>query len=290
VHNTIFVADGWSDFEVLDTGGGAKLERWGGVVLSRPDPQVIWPPAEPEAWTRADAAYSRSDTGGGAWEFRRKLPERWEMRYGGLRFYVRPTGFKHTGLFPEQSVNWDWMARIIGAADRPIRVLNLFAYTGGATLACAAVGARVTHVDAAKGITQWAKENYALSRLPPDSVRWIVDDVVQFVARESRRGRVYDAIVMDPPSYGRGPDGEIWKLEHSLYPLVESLAGLLSESPLFFLLNSYTTGLQPAAMSNVLSMALRSRPGVVDAREVGLPVRSGGVLPCGATARWTSTL
>jgi 23S rRNA (cytosine1962-C5)-methyltransferase len=285
--STMFIADGWRDYEALDTGGGAKLERWGEVILSRPDPQAIWPVADPESWSRADAVYSRSETGGGSWTFRRELPGRWEMRYGKLRFHVRPTGFKHTGLFPEQAVNWDWMARMIREADRPVSVLNLFAYTGGATLACAAAGARVTHVDAAKGMAQWAKENYALSGLPPNGVRWIVDDAGRFAARELRRGHTYDAIILDPPSYGRGPDGEVWKLESSLYPLVESLASLLGGAPLFFLLNSYTTGLQPAAITNVLSRALRGVPGVIDSREVGLPVRTGGALPCGASARWT---
>ncbi|MDR1598783.1 MAG: class I SAM-dependent methyltransferase [Oscillospiraceae bacterium] len=286
----MFAADGWRDYEALDTGNGAKLERWGDIILSRPDPQVIWPAADPGAWSRADAVYTRAETGGGAWTFRRELPERWETRYGKLRFHVRPTGFKHTGLFPEQAVNWDWMTQMIREANRPLRALNLFAYTGGATLACAAAGARVTHVDAAKGMVQWAKENYALTGLPPDGVRWIVDDAARFAAREARRGHTYDAIALDPPSYGRGPDGEVWKLETSLYPLVETLSSLLSDKPLFFLLNSYTTGLQPVAMANVLSRALRRMPGAVDAREVCLPVRSGGMLPCGASARWTPSI
>ena len=284
----MFVADGWQDYEVLDTGGGAKLERWGGVTLERPDPQTIWPPARPELWDGADARYIRSGEGGGHWEFRRQLPERWEIRYGALRFYVRPTGFKHTGLFPEQSANWDWMAGLIRGAGRPVRVLNLFAYTGGATLACASAGAAVTHVDAAKGMVQWARENYALSDLPDGNARWIVDDAIAFVSREKRRGRVYDAILMDPPSYGRGPGGEMWKMERDVFPLAEACVELLSASPLFFLISSYTTGLQPAVLSNVIARAMGGRKGGIDARELVLPVLSGGALPCGASGRWAA--
>ncbi|MDR1570482.1 MAG: class I SAM-dependent methyltransferase [Oscillospiraceae bacterium] len=284
----MFISGGWNDYEVLDTGGGAKLERWGAVTLERPDPQAIWPPARPDQWRSADAAYIRSDAGGGHWEFRRAIPDRWEMRYGALRFYVRPTGFKHTGLFPEQAANWDWMSELIRAASRPISVLNLFAYTGGATLACAAAGATVTHVDAAKGMTQWARANYALSGLPNMNARWIVDDALAFVEREIRRGRSYDAILMDPPSYGRGPGGEVWKIERDVYRLVEACAKLMSGEPLFFLINSYTTGLAPSVLSNVLSRALSGIPGIAHAQELALPVSSGGVLPCGSSGRWTA--
>ncbi|HML48205.1 MAG TPA: class I SAM-dependent methyltransferase [Clostridia bacterium] len=284
----MFICDRWQDYEVLDTGNGEKLERWDRVTLIRPDPQVLWPAAQSGLWQAADARYFRSEQGGGHWEFRAALPERWTVSYGDLRFYVRPTGFKHTGLFPEQAANWDWMAERIRQADRPIRVLNLFAYTGGATLACAAAGAEVCHVDAAKGMVQWARENYELSGLQGDRVRWIVDDALKFVQREIRRERRYDAIVMDPPSYGRGPGGEVWKLEDALYPLVETCANALSDAPLFFLINSYTTGLQPAVLHNVLLRAVRPRfGGGIDAGELVLPVSTGGILPCGASGRWT---
>ncbi len=283
----MFLADGWRDFEVLDTGDGMKLERWGKFILARPDPQVIWPKAQKDSWSQADAVYSRSSEGGGNWTFRRGLPERWEIAYRDLRFYVRPTGFKHTGLFPEQAANWDWMAERIRQADRPVRVLNLFAYTGGATLACAAAGAEVCHVDAAKGMVQWARENYALSGLAEGKARWIVDDALKFVQREIRRESRYDAILMDPPSYGRGPGGEVWKLEDTAYELVDACAQALSDAPLFFLLNGYTTGLQPAVLSNLLRLAVVNRfGGGVEADELGLPVEAGGVLPCGASGRW----
>ncbi len=281
----MFLADQWTDFEVFDTGAGEKLERWGRVVLARPDPQTIWPAAlPPERWRQADAHYLRSGSGGGHWEFRQTLPEEWMIRYGDLRFYVRPTGFKHTGLFPEQAVNWDWMRGLIGRRNAPTRVLNLFGYTGGATVACASAGAHVTHVDAAKGMVAWAKRNTALNALPEDRFRFIVEDANAFVQRELRRGRKYDAVLMDPPSYGRGPGGEVWKLENELYPLVEACARLLSEAPLFFLINSYTTGLQPAVLRNILE---RTAGGRVSAEEVCLPVTAGGVLPCGASGRST---
>ena len=284
----MFICDRWQDYEVLDTGDGEKLERWGRVRLIRPDPQVLWPAAQPPLWQEADARYLRSEQGGGHWEFRAALPERWTIAYGDLRFYVRPTGFKHTGLFPEQAANWDWMAERIRQAGRPIRVLNLFAYTGGATQACAAAGAEVCHVDAAKGMGQWARENYELSGLSGDRVRWIVDDALKFVQREIRRERRYDAIVMDPPSYGRGPGGEVWKLENALYPLVETCVQALSGTPLFFLINSYTTGLQPAVLHNVLLRTAQARfGGDIQAGELVLPVGTGGVLPCGASGRWT---
>ena len=283
----MFVASDWKDYEVLDTGDGEKLERWKDIVLRRPDPQAIWPKQRPEIWTRADASYARSPKGGGAWTFFRKLPERWTVRYRSLEFYVRPTGFKHTGLFPEQAVNWDWMAERIRAAGRPVRVLNLFGYTGGATLACAAAGAKVTHVDAAKGMVQWAGENRKLANIDETSVRWIVDDALKFVAREARRGNVYEGVLMDPPSYGRGPGGEIWKLENELYGLVEACEKVLAKDALFMLINSYTTGLQPAVLHNMLSMAVgKTRGGRVTADEIALPVTAGGVLPCGASGRW----
>jgi 23S rRNA (cytosine1962-C5)-methyltransferase len=290
----MFLNDAWQDFEVLDTGSGEKLERWGGIRLIRPDPQVIWPPARPDLWPSADARYLRSDAGGGHWEFRRALPERWTLSLESppadpLRFIVRPTGFKHTGLFPEQAANWSWMAQRILGAGRPIRVLNLFAYTGGATLACAAAGAHVVHVDAAKGMVAWAKENAALTGLPQDRVTWIIDDALKFVEREIRRGRPYDAILMDPPSFGRGPGGEVWKLEGALYPLAAACVEALSARPLFFLINSYTTGLQPAVLHNVLLRTVGARwGGRVTADELVLPVGTGGVLPCGASGRWAA--
>ena len=286
----MYVADNWKDYEVLDTGDGEKLERWRDIVLRRPDPQAIWPKQAPELWDRADAHYHRSARGGGEWEFLRRLPERWTVDYGALRFYVRPTGFKHTGLFPEQASNWDWMAALIRGAGRPVRVLNLFGYTGGATLACAAAGAHVTHVDAAKGMVHWAGENRRLAGIDETRVRWIVDDVLKFVAREARRGNAYDAILMDPPSYGRGPGGEVWKLENELYGLVEACEKVLSrKGALFMLINSYTTGLQPAVLSNMLGMAVaRGRGGHVAADELVLPVTAGGVLPCGASGRWSA--
>jgi len=285
-----YIADAWQDFSVLDTGDGEKLERWGRYILRRPDPQVIWPRQTPERWAEADAWYHRSSRGGGEWEFSRKTPDRWQLAYRGLRFHVRPTGFKHTGLFPEQAANWDWMGGLIRqevAQGRTPRVLNLFAYTGGATLACAEAGASVCHVDAAKGMVQWAKENHGLSGLPGGSVRWIVDDALKFVQREIRRGSQYDGIVMDPPSYGRGPGGEVWKLEDRIFELVEACGQALSDTPLFFLLNSYTTGLQPAVLSNLLRIAVTNRHGgMAEAGELVLPVEAGGTLPCGASGRW----
>ena len=283
----MLIASDWKDYEVLDTGDGEKLERWNDIVLRRPDPQAIWPKQRPEIWRRADAHYSRSAKGGGEWTFFKELPERWTVRYRDLQFYVRPTGFKHTGLFPEQAVNWDWMAGLIRAAGRPVRVLNLFGYTGGATLACASAGAKVTHVDAAKGMVQWAGENRRLAGIDETHVRWIVDDALKFVAREARRGNVYEGILMDPPSYGRGPGGEVWKLENELYGLVEACERVLAKDALFMLINSYTTGLQPAVLNNMLSMTVgKSRAGRVTADEIVLPVTAGGVLPCGASGRW----
>ena len=283
----MYIASQWKDYEVIDTGDGEKLERWEDIILRRPDPQAIWPKQSPRLWEKADAWYHRSQKGGGEWEFFKKLPERWTVRYGDLKFYVRPTGFKHTGLFPEQAVNWDWMAGLIQAAKRPVRVLNLFGYTGGATCACARAGAHVTHVDAAKGMVQWAGENRRLCEIDETRVRWIIDDALKFVQREERRGNAYQGILMDPPSYGRGPGGEVWKLENELYGLVSACEKVLAEDALFMLINSYTTGLQPAVLNNMLTMAVaKKRGGAVEADEIVLPVSEGGVLPCGASGRW----
>ena len=264
------------------------------MYLRRPDPQAIWPARDPQIWRKAQAHYHRSEKGGGSWEFFAKLPERWEINYGcsgeNLKFYVRPTGFKHTGLFPEQAANWDWMSGLVKARKaegREVRVLNLFAYTGGATMACAAAGAQVCHCDAAKGMVQWAKENRELSDLPENSFRWIVEDALRFVQRELRRGNHYDGILMDPPSYGRGPSGEVWKLENELFGLVETCAQALSDEPLFFLINSYTTGFQASVLSNIIEKTVvPAHGGVVNSQELCLPVTSGGVLPCGCSGRW----
>lgn len=284
----MWIADHWKNYEVIDTSCGEKLERWGRYILLRPDPQVIWKTEKtvPE-WNRLNGHYHRSSKGGGEWEFF-KLPEEWTISYRELNFRLKPFSFKHTGLFPEQAVNWDWCSERIREAGRPVKVLNLFAYTGGATLAAASAGASVTHVDASKGMVTWAKENAAASHLEDAPVRWLVDDCVKFVEREIRRGNKYDGIIMDPPSYGRGPKGEIWKIEESIYPFVELAAQLLSDDALFFLINSYTTGLQPAVLSYMLSTVIRKkRGGEVQSSEIGLPVSSNGlVLPCGATGRW----
>ena len=284
----MWIAENWQDYEVLDTSAGEKLERWGDYILVRPDPQVIWnTPHDHPAWKKKNAHYHRSAKGGGEWEFI-DLPDEWSIKYGSLVFHLKPFNFKHTGLFPEQAANWDWFSRLIKEAGRPIKALNLFAYTGGATIAAAAAGAQVTHVDASKGMVAWAKENAAASGLSEAPIRWLVDDCVKFVERELRRGNHYDAIIMDPPSYGRGPKGEIWKMEESIWRFLELTAGLLSDNPLFFLLNSYTTGLQPAVLSYLLHMTIGKRfGGRVEASEVGLPVsESGLVLPCGAAGRW----
>ncbi len=284
----MWIADNWRDYEVLDTSSGEKLERWGDYILVRPDPQVIWgTPHMHPAWKKKNAHYHRSSKGGGEWEFI-SLPDEWEIGYRNLTFRLKPFSFKHTGLFPEQAVNWDWFSGIIRSAGRPVKVLNLFAYTGGATLAAAAAGAQVTHVDASKGMVAWAKENAVASGLEKAPIRWLVDDCVKFVEREIRRGNKYDGIIMDPPSYGRGPKGEIWKIEDSIWPFLELTAQILSENALFFLINSYTTGLQPAVLSYMLNMAVGKRfGGRVRADEVGLPVSGNGlVLPCGASGRW----
>ena len=283
-------ADQWKDYEVLDTSNGEKLERWGSFYLVRPDPQVIWStPRQDPRWKRFDARYARSSTGGGHWSAHH-LPEHWCIRYRELTFQVKPMNFKHTGLFPEQAVNWDFAMDKIRKADRPIRVLNLFAYTGGATVACAKAGAAVCHVDAAKGMVAWAKDNARLSGLSDAPIRWIVDDCAKFVEREIRRGKTYDAIIMDPPSYGRGPGGEVWKLEESLYPFVKLCAGVLSDKPLFVLINSYTTGLAPSVLGYLLHLLVAEKyGGTVSWDELGLPVTATGMaLPCGATGRWFS--
>ncbi len=283
------IAQNWKDYIIHDTSDGMKLESWGGKVLSRPDPQIIWKTKhKTDLWEKADGIYHRSSKGGGEWEFNKKLPESWTISYGNLKFIIRPTGFKHTGLFPEQAVNWDFMRDKIKNAGRPVKVLNLFAYTGGATIACAEAGASVSHVDASKGMVQWARDNAAASGLSDKPIRWLVDDCEKFVAREIRRGNFYDGVVMDPPSYGRGPGGEVWKLEDCVYDLVKLCAGVLSEKPLFFLLNSYTTGLSPSVMAYILSEVLTEKfGGSVSAEEIGLPVRSSEMpLPCGSTAIW----
>lgn len=285
----MWIADGWKDYEVLDTSAGEKLERWGDYVLVRPDPQVIWNTEKKNiGWKKRNGHYHRSSKGGGEWEFF-DLPKEWTIHYKDLTFHLKPFSFKHTGLFPEQAVNWDWFRSLIKNADRQVKVLNLFAYTGGATLAAAKAGASVTHVDASKGMVTWAKENAVSSGLEKAPIRWLVDDCVKFVEREIRRGNRYDAIIMDPPSYGRGPKGEIWKMEESIFPFIELTAKLLSDTPLFFLINSYTTGLQPAVLSYMISTVLLPLfGGQVTAEEIGLPVKENGlVLPCGASGRWT---
>ena len=278
----MFFADKLKDYEILDTGDGMKLERWGGITLARPDPQTIWPKQRPELSRKADALYHRSSKGGGAWQFNTKLPERWTVGYGPLKFYVRPTGFKHTGLFPEQSANWQFCMDNLRPGDK---VLNLFAYTGGATLACAQVGASVVHVDSAKSMVGWARENAALSKLADRPIRWIVDDCLKFVKREQRRGNHYDGIIMDPPSYGRGADGQIWKVEENLFELVEEAAKLLTDNPRFFIISSYTTGLSGVVTANMLRIVTPG--GSVDSGDLVIPTQTGVLLPCGTTARWT---
>lgn len=283
----MWVADGWNDYEVLDTSNGEKLERWGAYILVRPDPQVIWDtPHDHPAWKKKNGHYHRSNKGGGEWEFFR-LPKQWSIQYKKLTFNLKPFSFKHTGLFPEQAANWDWFGDRIRNAGRPVKVLNLFAYTGGATLAAAEAGAAVTHVDASKGMVTWAKENAVSSGLKDAPIRWIVDDCKKFVEREIRRGNHYDGIIMDPPSYGRGPKGEVWKIEEAIFPFIQLCAQLLSEKPLFFLVNSYTTGLAPSVLTYMISTALKAHGGSVEAQEIGLPVTSSGlILPCGVSGRW----
>ncbi|MDD7615466.1 MAG: class I SAM-dependent methyltransferase [Clostridiaceae bacterium] len=283
------VADGWKDYELLDCSDGERLERWGDIILIRPDPQVIWKtPKKHPMWKNANARYLRSSTGGGHWEVLRKTPDSWRIKYKELSLNVKTMGFKHTGIFPEQAVNWDYTAEIIKKAGRPVRVLNLFSYTGGATVACLKAGAQVVHVDASKGMVAWAKENAAASSVADRPVRWIVDDCIKFVQREIRRGNKYDIIIMDPPSYGRGPGGEVWKLEDEVYSFVELCTKVLSDDPLMVLINSYTTGLSPAVMQYILgALVVPKFGGEVTGSEIGLPVtRTGMVLPCGASAIW----
>lgn len=294
----MWLADQWNDYEVIDCSKGEKLERWGDYLLVRPDPQVIWDtPKKEKGWRKMNGHYHRSSKGGGEWEFF-QLPKEWTIQYSlpinkKLTFRLKPFSFKHTGLFPEQAANWNWFSQLIADAvskERQVKVLNLFAYTGGATLAAAAAGASVTHVDASKGMVTWAKENAISSGLKDAPIRWLVDDCVKFVEREIRRGNHYDAIIMDPPSYGRGPKGEIWKIEESVYPLIQLCSQILTDNPLFFLINSYTTGLQPAVLSYMISTVLGTANGTVTASEIGLPVSSNGlVLPCGASGRYEAT-
>lgn len=294
----MWLADQWNDYEVIDCSKGEKLERWGDYLLVRPDPQVIWDtPRKEKGWRKMNGHYHRSSKGGGEWDFF-QLPKEWTIQYSlpinkKLTFHLKPFSFKHTGLFPEQAANWNWFSQLIADAvskGRQVKVLNLFAYTGGATLAAAAAGASVTHVDASKGMVTWAKENAISSGLKDAPIRWLVDDCVKFVEREIRRGNHYDAIIMDPPSYGRGPKGEIWKIEESVYPLIQLCSQILTDNPLFFLINSYTTGLQPAVLSYMISTVLGTANGTVTASEIGLPVSSNGlVLPCGASGRYEAT-
>lgn len=290
----MWIANNWKDYEVLDCSGGEKLERWGDYLLIRPDPQVIWnTPKNLKDWHKMNGHYHRSSKGGGEWEFF-NLPEQWTINYGSLTFNLKPFSFKHTGLFPEQATNWDWFSKIIRSeainrpSDRPVKILNLFAYTGGATLAAAEAGATVTHVDASKGMVNWAKENAVSSGLGNAHIRWLVDDCVKFVEREIRRGNKYDGIIMDPPSYGRGPKGEIWKIEDSIYNFIQLTTEILADDALFFLINSYTTGLQPAVLTYMIETTVKSKfGGYVESNEIGLPVSSNGlVLPCGASGRW----
>ena len=278
----------WKDYSVIATSDGYKLERWGKVILLRPDPQVIWTGENLDKYEGLSAKYVRSETGGGKWNYKKSFPEEWVISYNDLKFKIKPMGFKHTGLFPEQAVNWDLMIDLIKKADREINVLNLFAYTGGATVACASAGASVCHVDSSKGMVERAGENVRLSGLKDAKVRYIIDDCKKFVEREIRRGRKYDAVIMDPPSYGRGPNGEMWKLETELFPLVKLCEQVLSDNPLFFLINSYTTGLQPQVLKNILELTVaKGRNGRVEAYEVGLPTEEQGViLPCGNSGIW----
>lgn len=281
------IADQWQDYCLIDTSEEERLERWGNITLIRPDPQIIWKCSSlAKEWNKYDARYIRSSSGGGHWEFSKELPESWRIKYKDLTFKVKPTGFKHTGLFPEQAVNWDFCANIIKKANRSIRVLNLFAYTGGATLACAAAGASVCHLDAVKGMVEWGKENALLSGLKDKPIRWIVDDALKFLNREIKRGNRYDGIILDPPSYGRGTNGEMWKLENSIHELMMKCSEVLSEQPLFILLNSYTTGLSPSVMAYLLKMTVGLKYKIdVEAEEIGLPVKNTGLaIPCGNTA------
>jgi len=284
------LADRWTHYQLLDSGDGMKMERWGPHTLVRPDPQVIWPRREKTPWTGWDGYYHRSDKGGGRWEFATRLPDSWHVEYEplGLRFRIAPTSFKHTGLFPEQAVNWEWFSRLIRESGQDISVLNLFGYTGGATCAAAQAGAQVCHVDAADGMVKWCRENAALSGLADAPIRYIVDDCLKFARREIRRGRRYDAIIMDPPTYGRGKGGEMWKLENHLWELLETCGQLLSDQPLFFLINAYTARLSPTVIVNLLTELTHRHGGRVSGGEVGLPIQADGkILPCGVYGRWT---
>ena len=283
------IAKNWEDYKIIDMADGQKLEKWGDVILSRPDPQIVWKnKSYPEEWKKANAIYSRSKTGGGSWEYKKKIPSAWQIKYKDLTFNIKPMGFKHTGLFPEQAVNWDWMRDKIKNSKREIKVLNLFAYTGGATVACLSAGASVCHVDSSKGMVTWAKENVTSSGLADKKVRYIVDDVVKFVNREIRRGNKYEAIIMDPPSYGRGTNGEVWQFENNIYDLVELCTKVLSDKPLFFLINSYTTGISSSVLANILNLTISKRyKGKVESGEIGLPMeKSSLVLPAGIYGRW----
>ena len=282
------IANDWKDYEILDMANGEKLERWGNIYLIRPDPQIIWKDKSyPNKWGQANARYNRSNTGGGAWEYKKRLPESWQIKYKNLTFNIKPMGFKHTGLFPEQAVNWDWMIKKIKDSKREINVLNLFAYTGGATVACLSAGAKVCHVDSSKGMTTWAKENVESSGLRDRPVRFIIDDVVKFVQREIRRERKYDAIIMDPPSYGRGKNGEVWQFENNIADLVELCTKVLSDNPLFFLINSYTTGISAKVLENILYLNMKNVKGTISSGEIGLPMKDSKlVLPCGIYGRW----
>ena len=282
------IANEWKDYEIIDMASGEKLERWGNIKLIRPDPQIIWKNKSfPSEWKSANARYNRSNTGGGAWEYSKRLPESWQVKYKNLTFNIKPMGFKHTGLFPEQAVNWDWMINKIKQSKRDIKVLNLFAYTGGATVACLSAGASVCHVDSSKGMTTWAKENVENSGLREKPVRFIIDDVVKFVQREIRRGNKYDAIIMDPPSYGRGKNGEVWQFENNIADLVELCTQVLSDDPLFFLINSYTTGISSKVLANLLELNMKRYNGKITSGEIGLPMKNSKlVLPCGIYGRW----
>ena len=285
------IAKDWKDYEILDMANGEKLERWKNVILVRPDPQIIWKEKSfPEKWKNVNGTYHRSKEGGGSWEYKKSLPQSWKVQYKDLTFNVKPMGFKHTGLFPEQAVNWDWMISKIRNSKRPIKVLNLFAYTGGATVACSYAGAEVCHVDSSKGMVTWAKENVQASGLEKNPIRFIVDDVFKFVNREIRRGNTYDAIIMDPPSYGRGTNGEVWKFEDNLPELVELCSKVLSKNPLFFLINSYTTGISSKVLENILELTIGKKyKGKVVSGEIGLPMTNSKlVLPCGIYGRWES--
>ena len=283
------LANNWKDYEILDMANGEKLERWGNVKLIRPDPQIIWKEKTfPEKWKKVDGIYHRSSSGGGYWEYRTKLPNNWKINYKELTFNIKPMNFKHTGLFPEQAFNWDWMAEKIKSANREIKVLNLFAYTGGATVACLYAGASICHVDSSKGMVAWAKENVESSGLKDKKVRYIVDDVIKFVQREIRRENKYDAIIMDPPSYGRGTNGEVWQFEEQISNLVKLCTEVLSENPLFFLINSYTTGISSTVLENILQIEMKDKhKGIYSSGEVGLPMSNSSlVLPCGIFGRW----